>query len=70
MATSEGDGEMRNRTQQSPLASQRAKEQGQPQTGRFATWFPLSAKEGFNQWVSSSYAPVKSYAIGKTDICQ
>ncbi|PSN70866.1 alpha/beta hydrolase [Corynespora cassiicola Philippines] len=41
---------MRARTQQSPLASQRAKEQGQAQTGRFAQWFPLSAKEGFNQW--------------------
>lgn len=51
MATSEGNNEeMRNRTQQSPLASQRAKEEGQPQPGGFSKWFPLSAKEGFNQW--------------------
>jgi cardiolipin-specific phospholipase len=39
--------------QQSPLASQRAAEAGQAaQTGRFAKWFPLSASEGFSQWVS------------------
>ncbi|KAF2187945.1 alpha/beta-hydrolase [Zopfia rhizophila CBS 207.26] len=48
MATSENNEELRNRTQQSPLASQRAKQAGQP--GRFAQWFPLGAKEGFNQW--------------------
>ena len=36
--------------QQSPLASQR---QGDaPNTGRIAKWFPLSATEGFSQWVS------------------
>lgn len=44
--------ELRTKTQQSPLASQRAKEEGQPQVGRFTQWFPLGAKEGFNQWVS------------------
>ncbi|KAF2127747.1 alpha/beta-hydrolase [Dothidotthia symphoricarpi CBS 119687] len=38
------------RGQQSPLASQRAREQGQAQTGRIAKWFPLSASEGFSQW--------------------
>jgi cardiolipin-specific phospholipase len=35
--------------QQSVLASQRAKEQGEAQ-GRFSKWFPLSAKSGFDQW--------------------
>ncbi|XP_014556468.1 hypothetical protein COCVIDRAFT_99838 [Bipolaris victoriae FI3] len=35
--------------QQSMLASQRAKEQGEAQ-GRFSKWFPLSAKAGFEQW--------------------
>ncbi|KAF2472726.1 alpha/beta-hydrolase [Lindgomyces ingoldianus] len=50
MATSENGGEeLQHRTQQSPLASQRAKEQGQA-SGRFAQWFPLGAKEGFSQW--------------------
>ncbi|KNG49922.1 alpha beta-hydrolase [Stemphylium lycopersici] len=35
--------------QQSMLASQRAREQGEAQ-GRFSKWFPLSAKSGFEQW--------------------
>lgn len=43
------DEEMRGRTQQAPLASQR---DAQSQQGRIAKWFPLSAKEGFSQWVS------------------
>ncbi|KAI8941772.1 hypothetical protein NX059_002976 [Plenodomus lindquistii] len=46
------DEEIRERDQQSMLASQRAKEQGEaaaPQ-GRFAKWFPLSAKAGLDQW--------------------
>jgi len=46
--------EIRGRTQQAPLASQRARDQGQSQPGRFAQWFPLGAKEGFNQWVSAT----------------
>lgn len=55
MAAAQSDGEdMRGRTQQSPLASQRASEQDQTQQGRFAQWFPLGAKEGFSQWVSGS----------------
>ena len=70
MATSEGGNEaMRNQTQQSPLASQRAKDAGQPQTGRFATWFPLGAKEGFNQWVSDLDAPTILDATGEADRC-
>ncbi|KAF2651203.1 alpha/beta-hydrolase [Lophiostoma macrostomum CBS 122681] len=51
-ASDSGNEDVRNRTQQSALASQRAKEQGQ-QTGRFAQWFPLGAKEGFSQWWAS-----------------
>ncbi|KAF2730982.1 alpha/beta-hydrolase [Polyplosphaeria fusca] len=51
MATTESSSEeMRGRTQQSPLASQRAKEAGETQPGRFQQWFPLSAKDGFSQW--------------------
>ncbi|OCK99761.1 alpha/beta-hydrolase [Cenococcum geophilum 1.58] len=54
MATSASGGDdVRSRSQQSPLASQRAKEQGESeaaQAGRFARMFPLGAKEGFNQW--------------------
>ncbi|KAF9693187.1 hypothetical protein EKO04_008719 [Ascochyta lentis] len=41
-----GDGELRAKTQQSPLASQRQ----EAQAGRVAKWFPLSASEGFSQW--------------------
>ena len=51
MATTEGGDEVRGRTQQSPIASQRAREQGQSQQGRFGQWFPLGAKEDFSQWV-------------------
>lgn len=51
MAADAGDEGVRSRTQQSPLASQRAAEEGQAQSqGRFAQWFPLGAKDGFNQW--------------------
>ncbi|OCK82544.1 alpha/beta-hydrolase [Lepidopterella palustris CBS 459.81] len=57
MATSASSGDdLRDRSQhsqQSPLASQRAKDQAASeanQRGRFAQWFPLGAKEGFNQW--------------------
>ena len=44
--------EIRERTQQPMLASQRAKESGEQaqQQGRFGKWFPLSASEGFSQW--------------------
>lgn len=51
MATSgNANANVEGRTQQSPLASQRAREAGQA-AGRFAQWFPLGAKEGFSQWV-------------------
>ena len=44
-------GELRTKTQQSPLVSQRA-DGAAP--GRMAKWFPLSASEGFSQWVRRS----------------
>ncbi|KAL6708090.1 hypothetical protein ACN47E_003524 [Coniothyrium glycines] len=50
MAAQEGSEEIQERGQQSMLASQRAKEAGDVQQGRFAKWFPLSAKAGFDQW--------------------
>lgn len=56
MAATQDEEEMRGRTQQAPLASQRAREQGQEQQGRVAKWFPLGAKEGFTQWVSWTVA--------------
>ncbi|KAF1924930.1 alpha/beta hydrolase fold family protein [Didymella exigua CBS 183.55] len=43
----EASGELRTKTQQSPLASQRAEGQA---PGRIAKWFPLSASDGFSQW--------------------
>jgi cardiolipin-specific phospholipase len=51
MATAQDEREgAQAQAQQSPLASQR---QGDaPNTGRIAKWFPLSATEGFSQWVS------------------
>lgn len=52
MAVQEED-EMRGRGQQPVLASQR--EKAQSQEGRVAKWFPLSAKEGFSQWVSGAW---------------
>jgi cardiolipin-specific phospholipase len=49
MANQDGE-DVEGRGQQSMLASQRAKEQGEAQQGRFSKWFPLSAKSGFEQW--------------------
>ena len=52
------DDDIRNRTQQSPLASQRAKQTDHPteanRTGRMSNFFPLGWKDGFNQWVSDT----------------
>ena len=55
-STSGSDDDLRSKSQQSPLASQRAKSQQHPseanRTGRFSRgYFPLGYKEGFNQWV-------------------
>jgi cardiolipin-specific phospholipase len=49
-AQDEQSGELRTKTQQSPLASQRPDGQA---PGRIAKWFPLSASDGLSQWVSS-----------------
>ncbi|KAH7052100.1 Alpha/Beta hydrolase protein [Macrophomina phaseolina] len=54
-APASGDDEFRSRTQQSPLASQRAKQQGSappsaPNGRGYSGWFPLGYKEGFSQW--------------------
>lgn len=53
MAAQDDGADTRGKTQQSPLASQRA--DGQT-PGRIAKWFPLSASEGFSQWVSDRMA--------------
>jgi cardiolipin-specific phospholipase len=50
-AQDEQSGELRTKTQQSPLASQRPADGQAP--GRIAKWFPLSASDGFSQWVCS-----------------
>ena len=51
-ATSGGDDDFKSKSQQSPLASQRAREGGQEKrAGRFTGYFPLGYKEGFSQWV-------------------
>lgn len=50
--TSGEDDDYKSKSQQSPLASQRAKESGQAKrAGRFTGYFPLGYKEGFSQWV-------------------
>jgi hypothetical protein len=50
-----GENEIRTRTQQSPLASQRAKEQAEKDGRRRGPFsgnlFPMGYKEGFSQWV-------------------
>ena len=60
-ANSGGDDELRSRSQQSPLASQRAKNAKTPteanRTGRFGGYFPLGYKEAYSQWVSVGLPP-------------
>lgn len=55
-ATTNGSNDdIRTRPQQSPLASQRAKQDGAPsdenRKGQFGGYFTLGYKEGFTQWV-------------------
>ena len=50
--TADSDSEVQNRSQQSPLASQRAKEEN-PRKSRFDGMFPLGYKQGFSQWWSA-----------------
>ena len=61
-ATASGSGDdLRSTGQQSPLASQRAKQNDAPseanRTGKFGRYFTLGYKEGFNQWVHSKQLP-------------
>ena len=54
-ATSTSNDDYRSKGQQSPLASQRAKQGSQPtegnRTAKFNGYFPLGYKAGFSQWV-------------------
>ncbi|KAJ9614553.1 hypothetical protein H2200_002690 [Cladophialophora chaetospira] len=53
-STADSDSELQTRTQRSPLASQRAKEEKQnSRKSRFEGMFPLSYKQGFSQWWSA-----------------
>ena len=60
-----GDDELQSRSQQSPLASQRAKQSKAPteanRTGKFGGYFPLGYKEAYSQWVCA----VVSYSGGQ-----
>ncbi len=50
-SAADSDSELQTRTQRSPLASQRAKEEKQnSRKSRFEGMFPLSYKQGFSQW--------------------
>ncbi|OCT48177.1 putative cardiolipin-specific deacylase, mitochondrial [Cladophialophora carrionii] len=50
-SAADSDGEIQSRTQRSPLASQRAREEKQnPRKSRLEGLFPLSYKQGFSQW--------------------
>ncbi|OAP55414.1 hypothetical protein AYL99_10387 [Fonsecaea erecta] len=48
-ATADSDSEVQSRTQQSPMASQRANAEN-PRRSRLEGLFPLSYKQGFSQW--------------------
>ncbi|KAL9122134.1 MAG: hypothetical protein Q9187_001311 [Circinaria calcarea] len=67
-ATTSGSGDdLRSTGQQSPLASQRAKENDAPtaanRTGRFGGYFTLGYKEGFNQWWANVPAAAAEHAV-------
>ena len=72
-----GDESLRSKTQQSPLASQRAKTSNTPteanRKGRMSTYFPLGYKEGFSQWVSTlsraSQMRLNYHTVGKCTSC-
>ncbi|KAF2135868.1 uncharacterized protein K452DRAFT_259998 [Aplosporella prunicola CBS 121167] len=64
MAAPASDDEFSSRSQQSPLASQRARAQpSQPPTGRFQGYFPLGYKEGFSQWWAGLSPAVTEHAV-------
>ncbi|KAL8918307.1 MAG: hypothetical protein Q9172_005466 [Xanthocarpia lactea] len=62
-----GDDDARMRTQQSPLASKRAKDGGTPaeenRKGKFGGYFTLGYKEGFNQWWANIPAAAAEHAV-------
>ncbi|KAL9100595.1 MAG: hypothetical protein Q9163_004054 [Psora crenata] len=66
-ADSEGDDALRNRPRQSPLASQRAREQNTPSEGnrkaQTFTYFPLGYMEGFSQWWANVPAAKAEHAV-------
>ncbi|GME40621.1 Alpha/beta hydrolase fold-1 [Neofusicoccum parvum] len=67
-ASANSDDDFRSRTQQSPLASQRAKQQGSvppsaPNGRGFSGWFPLGYKEGFTQWWSGLSPAVTEHKV-------
>ncbi|KAL8867493.1 MAG: hypothetical protein Q9174_005629 [Haloplaca sp. 1 TL-2023] len=59
--------DLQTRTQQSPLASQRAKESNTPteenRKGRFGGFFPLGYKEGFSQWWANVPAATAEHTV-------
>ncbi|KAI9672494.1 MAG: hypothetical protein M1817_003260 [Caeruleum heppii] len=62
-AASGSNGDLKSRSQQSPLASQRAKEQTGSRTGPSGGFFPLGYKEGFSQWWASIPAAAAEHAV-------
>ncbi|KAL8859324.1 MAG: hypothetical protein Q9178_004262 [Gyalolechia marmorata] len=62
-----GGDDARMRTQQSPLASKRAKDDGTPaeenRKGKFGGYFTLGYKEGFNQWWANIPAAAAEHAV-------
>ncbi|KIV97267.1 hypothetical protein PV10_01035 [Exophiala mesophila] len=58
----ESDSEVHGRSQQSPLASQRAKAEN-PRRSRFENLFPLGYKEGFSQWWTALPAAQAEHAV-------
>ena len=65
-AGASASGDVRAKTQQSPLASQRSDGQA---PGRVAKWFPLSASDGFSQWVSCNASAPSEASSGSVERC-
>ncbi|KAL8952830.1 MAG: hypothetical protein Q9222_001265 [Ikaeria aurantiellina] len=66
-ATNGDNDDVQTRSQQSPLASQRAKQSNTPtednRRGRFGGFFTLGYKEGFNQWWANVPAATAEHAV-------
>lgn len=73
ISTSPGsDNGFNSRSQQSPLASQRAKQAANApseanRTGRFGNYFTLGYKESFSQWVRSPRLLLSSVKVERVD---